>query len=210
MTTSPVIRGHFDHIHDKGRRTILWVALEPDEGMLLREALGPEPHRARSIPVALVVGAPAESLGDLVGTGSPTTDLVGADLVEVIEEVCASVTPTAAPKAASASATRAPEPAGDDEGWEWAVVEVFGHRRHVGRIREVERFGAKMMRLDVPKGDDPASQGWTSHFYAGGSLFSITPTDRESALRANRTVPLPSRYALPAPDGPDDDDGEYR
>ena len=30
------------------------------------------------------------------------------------------------------------------DGWEWAVVEIFGHRRHAGRTREEERFGAKM------------------------------------------------------------------
>lgn len=30
----------------------------------------------------------------------------------------------------------------------YAVVEIFGHRRHVGRILEVERFGIKMLRVD--------------------------------------------------------------
>ena len=32
----------------------------------------------------------------------------------------------------------------------WAQVEIFGHRRHYGRISEVERFGAKLLRVDVP------------------------------------------------------------
>jgi Protein of unknown function (DUF5131) len=46
------------------------------------------------------------------------------------------------------------EPVGADqlpegEG-EWALVEVFGHRKHYGRAREVERFGTKMLRVDVP------------------------------------------------------------
>lgn len=47
----------------------------------------------------------------------------------------------------------------DEEGWEWAVVEVFGHRRHAGRTREEERFGAKMLRIDVPNKGDPATHG---------------------------------------------------
>ncbi len=33
--------------------------------------------------------------------------------------------------------------------FEWAIVEIFGHRRHAGRTIEEERFGAKMLRVDV-------------------------------------------------------------
>lgn len=32
----------------------------------------------------------------------------------------------------------------------WAIVEIFGHRRHVGIASEEERFGVKMLRIDVP------------------------------------------------------------
>ena len=41
-------------------------------------------------------------------------------------------------------------PAAENDGWEWAIVEIMGHRKHAGRIREEERFGAKMLRVDVP------------------------------------------------------------
>lgn len=101
-----------------------------------------------------------------------------------------------------------------DDGWDWAIVEIFGHRRHVGRIREEERFGTKMLRIDVPKVDPEtvAVTGFASHFYGGGSIFSITPTDEDSAVRANRPWAPPSRTALPAPAEPDepsfDDDQE--
>src|SRR5258708_33559270 len=58
----------------------------------------------------------------------------------------------------------APIPVGD--GWEWAVGEVFGRRKHAGRTREVERFGAKMLRVDNPiKGD--TANGWETVFYGG-------------------------------------------
>ena len=87
-----------------------------------------------------------------------------------------------------------------DDGWEWAVVEIMGHRRHVGRTREVERFGAKMIRVDVPACGNPAEHGWITHFYPGSALFSFTPTDEASALRANRPYEPPALYALSAPD----------
>lgn len=72
---------------------------------------------------------------------------------------------------------------------EWARVEIFGHRQHVGRIAEVERFGAKMLRIDVPT-HDPAV--FATHFYGGSSIFSITPTTEEAAREwVERYTPRP-------------------
>lgn len=98
-----------------------------------------------------------------------------------------------------------PEIAQDaDDGWEWAVVEVFGHRRHAGRTREEERFGAKLLRIDVPNKADPDQHGWTTVYYGGSSIFSFSPCTRETAMRINKPYERPTPYALPAPD----DDGE--
>ncbi len=73
-------------------------------------------------------------------------------------------------------------PAADD-GWEWAIVEIFGHRRHVGKAREEERFGAKMLRIDVPKlGATKEELTWSSHYYGGSSIFSYTVTDERTVL----------------------------
>lgn len=88
----------------------------------------------------------------------------------------------------------------DDGGWEYGIVEVFGHRRHVGRVREEERFGTKMLRIDIPMKGDPATHGWTTHYYGGGSIFSFSLTDEASALRANKPYEPPARYSLAAPD----------
>ena len=93
------------------------------------------------------------------------------------------------------TAAPAAEPDTDD-GWEWNVVEVMGHRRHAGRTREVERFGIKMIRIDVPVKGNPDAHGWTSHFYPGGSLFGVTPCTREAALAANKPYEPPARLAL--------------
>lgn len=99
--------------------------------------------------------------------------------------------------APAATEEQVAEPEAD--GWEWAIVEIFGHRRHAGRAREEERFGAKMVRIDVPiKGD-----GWETHWYGGASIFSYTLTNEESVIRANKPYEAPSVYRLPAPD--DDD-----
>lgn len=114
-----------------------------------------------------------------------------------------------------ATETCKPEPA---DGWEWAIVEVFGHRRHAGRCREEERFGAKMLRIDIPvigstQVQLPASEGprdswierWETRWYGGSSIFSYTLTDEASVMRANKSYEPPSPYRLPAPE-PDDDD----
>jgi len=104
------------------------------------------------------------------------------------------------------------------EGFEWAIVEIFGHRRHAGRAREEERFGAKMLRIDVPTiglaqaEGQPAEVGgveaWTTHWYGGSSLFSYTLTDEASVMRANRPYVPAQRYiAPPVDDDYDDDDG---
>ncbi|MBN9459014.1 MAG: hypothetical protein J0I54_20470 [Bosea sp.] len=96
----------------------------------------------------------------------------------------------------------------EDDGWDWCVVEIFGHRRHVGRVREEERFGTKMLRIDIPKVDyeTQAITGFSSHYYGGASIFSMTPTDETSAIRVNRGYAPPSRTALPAPaESPDED-----
>lgn len=82
---------------------------------------------------------------------------------------------------------------------EWALVEIFGHRRHWGRIIEVERFGAKLLRVDVPASDAPDAQ-LTSHFYGGGAIFSMTLTDEATARRMNKRRDEPYLARLPAPD----------
>ena len=92
------------------------------------------------------------------------------------------------------------------DGWEWMLVEVLGHRRHFGRVREVERFGAKLLRIDIPIDGDPDAKGWQTHFYAPASLYGLTPCTREAALKANRPYDLPTRYALSDRSHDDDDD----
>ncbi len=94
-------------------------------------------------------------------------------------------------------------PAADQQEPQYAIVEVFGHRRLVGEVREVEQYGAKMLRIDIPKDGDFAN-GVTTQFYGGASLFSITPCDLQTARRMNEPYRPAAKYSLLAPD----DDGE--
>lgn len=89
---------------------------------------------------------------------------------------------------------------------EWARVEVFGHRSHVGRVSEVERFGAKMLRIDVPT-IDPAI--FETHFYGGGSIFSMTPTTEEAARAwVARYAPRPVTPLMRLPGGEIDEESD--
>lgn len=96
----------------------------------------------------------------------------------------------------------------ETDGWEWAVLEIFGHRKHAGRTREEERFGAKLLRIDIPNKGDPATHGWSTHFYGGSAIFSFSLADEATCLKANKPWEPPSRLSLPPPcDDDADDDG---
>jgi len=100
------------------------------------------------------------------------------------------------------------------DGWEWAVVEIFGHRHHAGRTREEERFGTKMLRIDVPiivmRDDENGKRlaeisGWNTHYYGGSSIFSFSLTDEASVIRANQPYEAASRVTYrPTDDGSND------
>src|ERR1700761_3287712 len=97
----------------------------------------------------------------------------------------------------------------------WACVEIFGHRKHYGRIIEVEKFGQKFLRVDVPAQAAAPLLGEPERFetfvYGGAAIFSVTPMTEEAARSwADRYRPrLASEYArLPSPASVDgDDDG---
>lgn len=93
-----------------------------------------------------------------------------------------------------------PEPLQPEaDGWEWAIVEVFGHRKHAGRTREEERFGAKLLRIDIPTKGDAAANGWETVYYGGASIFSFSLSDEATCLRLNMPWDAPSRRILPPP-----------
>lgn len=88
---------------------------------------------------------------------------------------------------------------------EWGVVELFGHIRLAGRISEVEHYGGKLLRLDIPgsNGEFIATQ-----LIGHAALFRVTPTTEQTARRvAVLSQPAPvKRWELPAPERDDDQD----
>ena len=95
----------------------------------------------------------------------------------------------------------------------WAIVEIFGYRRHVGVVSESEQFGAKMLRIDVPKPLDvlnPTPAIEATYFYGGASIFGITPITEElgqAELAHLRATAPPARLGL-RDDFDDPDDGD--
>lgn len=116
-------------------------------------------------------------------------------------------------------------PPADPKPWEaiaegdFAIVELFGHTTLIGRIAEVERFGAKMLAME------PLFNGalLPAVFHGGAAIYRLTPCSREVAwskmprqeyqlppsVRAivpaallPPPTPLPERYTA---DGDDDD-----
>lgn len=98
----------------------------------------------------------------------------------------------------------------------WACVEIFGHRKHYGRVKEVERFGTKMLRVDVPvAGAAPLlgeGDSFETFMYGGGAIFSLTPMTEEAARKwADNERPKPYRPIgrLPPPDYEEDDENPF-
>jgi hypothetical protein len=77
---------------------------------------------------------------------------------------------------------------------DWAILELMGHRRLGGFVREEEIAGAGLLRIDIPC-EPPVTQ-----FYSPAALYCLTPTTEEIARAlAQRFRPEPvHRYELPA------------
>lgn len=81
---------------------------------------------------------------------------------------------------------------------EWCILELFGHRRLAGLVREVQVAGAGFLRLDVY--EFGLEQPTATQFYSPSSVYAITPTSEELARRfAAQHLPRPvERWELPA------------
>jgi hypothetical protein len=98
---------------------------------------------------------------------------------------------------------------------EWAIVELFGHTTLVGRISEVERFGAKMLALE------PLFKGELLPviFHGGAAIYRLTPCSAQVAWdkQPQQEYQLPPSVRcivppalLPAPSTIDHEDADER
>jgi hypothetical protein len=100
-----------------------------------------------------------------------------------------------------------------DANEQWGILEIMGHRKAAGLVREVTRFGAQMAQVDIP--EVPAvDEKWSApegtpgryqirdaqpaipahtQLYGGHSIFCFTPTSeavaREAAARFRQAPP---------------------
>lgn len=102
----------------------------------------------------------------------------------------------------------------NDQEFVWCIVEQLGHVRYAGRVTEEEKFGVKMLRLDIPDGD-----GFVTKYLGGSTLYSVTVVTEAVARHvAQKSAPAPvspwdfpkQLAAEPRRDlyGEDDDDHE--
>ena len=80
----------------------------------------------------------------------------------------------------------------------WAILELMGHRKLTGFVREVSIFGSAMCRIDIPSG---AEGTITTQFYNASSIYCMTPTTEDVARRfmARHEVTPVVQYELAPP-----------
>ncbi len=77
---------------------------------------------------------------------------------------------------------------------QWAIIELMGHVKIAGHVTEVEMFGSKLGRVDIPNGDK-----FTTQYFNGSSLYRLTPTTEEIArgvAKSNQPAPV-YRWEIP-------------
>ena len=91
-----------------------------------------------------------------------------------------------------------PEKAPEQKFEGWTILELMGHRRLGGYVRETEIAGQGFLRIDIPDEGDAVQ---ATQFYAPGSVYAITPVTEAMAWAvALRNKPQPvQRWELPAP-----------
>jgi hypothetical protein len=78
----------------------------------------------------------------------------------------------------------------------WCVLELMGHRKLGGYVREQDVAGSAFIRIDVPGESGPVA----TQLYAPGAVYCITPTTEEIAralAKSCRPEPV-TRWELPA------------
>lgn len=79
---------------------------------------------------------------------------------------------------------------------EWALVELFGHQKIVGRVTEASMAGGAFLRVDVPAFNGASA---FTRYFGPSAIYSINPVTEEVArglMMTYRNEPV-SRYELP-------------
>ena len=81
---------------------------------------------------------------------------------------------------------------------EWAILELMGHRRLAGLVKEQTIGSASFIRIDVFTAGDKAI---ATQFYNPSAVYCMTPTTEDLARRiAEKERPEPvTKWELPTP-----------
>lgn len=86
------------------------------------------------------------------------------------------------------------------DGYEaWSILELMGHRRLGGFVREVQVAGAGFLRIDVP--GDTDGETHSTQFYPPASVYCLTPVSEEAArivAKSSRPQPV-AQWEIPKP-----------
>lgn len=84
----------------------------------------------------------------------------------------------------------------------WAIIELFGHQKIAGRVREETLGGCSFLRVDVP---ECGGQEAFTKYFGNSAIYSMTPTSEavaRAALKQIRPEPvnvwIPEIHQLPA------------
>lgn len=97
----------------------------------------------------------------------------------------------------------------------WTILELMGHRRLAGYVREHVIGGAAFIRIDVPgEGADTVA----TQFYSPSAVYCMTPTTEDLARKVAKgaqpapvtqwDLPQPSRTLSASSHARDDDDDD--
>jgi hypothetical protein len=81
---------------------------------------------------------------------------------------------------------------------DWCILELMGHRRLAGFVREVELAGKGLLRIDIPS-TPPVTQ-----YYGLPAIYCMTPTTEDLARKLAQTCRAEPvhRFELPPANPP--------
>ena len=79
----------------------------------------------------------------------------------------------------------------------WVLLELMGHRQRIGKAREEEVAGSRLLRIDIPTDDDDE---YVTEYYGASSIYALRPISEEVAKdHYAKSDPRPSRPAAYRP-----------
>lgn len=81
----------------------------------------------------------------------------------------------------------------------WAILELMGYRQRGGYVKDVEMFGGKLLRIDIPVGEG------ITEFYGCASIYALRPCTEEVARKFVQTSYDDPRPVRPVDFRPIDD-----